>query len=243
MDSTLDPPPPYSSTPHFPEQETLPPTTIILSNKSIHTETAPSTPLYQISQNISSLPQKFTSVKFERMETDAPLKLESKSPEPQRKHIFYLAHPAHAQYRKDVPAYYITSVSLGSLGNIRFEMSKSRFQKVEFKALLSPGKTMGDKPLFCEDVETTLFSAKMKWTGGGYRWTDARGKEVAFEGGKGEGLKLVVTASMNQDMRDALVALWKHGFRLGEDGNVGSHWRTWWRWRLIGGLTLTHHLN
>lgn len=67
---------------------------------------------------------------------------------------------------------------------------------------------MGDKPLFCEDVETTLFSAKMKWTGGGYRWTDARGMEVAFEGGKGEGSKLVVTAFMNQDMRDALVALW-----------------------------------
>lgn len=208
MDSTLDPPPPYSSTPNTPKQETLPPTTFILSNKSIHTETAPSTPLYQISQNVSSLPQKFTSVKFERIETDAPLKLKSKSPEPQRKHIFYLAHPAHAQYRKDVPAYYITSVSLGSLGNIHFEMNKSRFQKVEFRALISPGKTMADKPLFCEDVETTLFSAKMKWTGGGYRWTDARGKEVAFEGGKGEGLKLAITASMNQDMRDALVALW-----------------------------------
>ncbi|KAE8142857.1 hypothetical protein BDV38DRAFT_94483 [Aspergillus pseudotamarii] len=208
MDSTFDPPPPYSSTPNFPEQETLPPTTFILSNKSIHTETAPSTPLYQISQDISILPQKFTSVKFERIETIAPLKPESQSPEPQRKHIFYLAHPAHAQYRKDVPAYYITSVSLGSLGNIRFEMNKSRFQKVEFRALMSPGKTMADKPLFCDDAETLLFSAKMKWTGGGYRWTDTWGQEVAFEGGKGEGLKLVITASMNQDMRDALVALW-----------------------------------
>ncbi|KOC16501.1 hypothetical protein AFLA70_81g003171 [Aspergillus flavus AF70] len=210
MESISDPPPPYSESPisNTPEQETLPPTTLILSNKSIHTETAPSTPLYQVSQDISSLPQKFTSVKFKRLETSTPLKPESKSTEPEKKHIFYLAHPAHAQYRKDVPAYYITSVSPGSLGNIRFEVSKSRFQKIDFRALLSPGKTMGDKPLFCEDVETTLFSAKMKWTGGGYRWTDARGMEVAFEGGKGEGSKLVVTASMDQDMRDALIALW-----------------------------------
>ncbi|PIG86624.1 hypothetical protein AARAC_006123 [Aspergillus arachidicola] len=210
MESISDPPPPYSESPisNTPEQETLPPTTLILSNKSIHTETTPSTPLYQVSQDISSLPQKFTSVRFERLEKNTPLKLESKSPEPQKTHIFYLAHPAHAQYRKEVPAYYITSVSPGSLGNIRFEMSKSRFQKVEFRALLSAGKTMGDKPLFCGDVETTLFSAKMKWTGGGYRWTDAWGMEVAFEGGKGGRSKLVITASMNQDMKDALAALW-----------------------------------
>ncbi|KAE8405094.1 hypothetical protein BDV37DRAFT_102284 [Aspergillus pseudonomiae] len=208
MDSTSDPPPPYSLTSTTLGEETLPPTTLILSNKLIHTEAAPSTPLYEISQDIASLPQKFTSVKFERIETDAPSKLESKSPESQKKHIFYLAHPAHARYRKDVPAYYITAVSLGSLGNIRFEVSKARFQKAEFRALLSAGKRMDDKPLFCEDVEITLFTAKMKWTGGGYRWTDARGRDVAFEGGKGEGGKLVVTASMEQDMRDALVALW-----------------------------------
>ncbi|KAB8226306.1 hypothetical protein BDV33DRAFT_197302 [Aspergillus novoparasiticus] len=210
MESISDPPPPYSESPisNTPAQETLHPTTLILSNKSIHAETAPSTPLYQVSQDISSLPQKFTSVKFERLETSAPIKIENKSTEPQKKHIFYLAHPAHAQYRKDVPAYYITSVSPGSPGNIRFEMGKSRFQKVEFRALLSPGKTMGDKPLFSKDAETVLFSAKMKWTGGGYRWTDARGMEVAFEGGKGERSKLVITASMNQDMKDALVALW-----------------------------------
>ncbi|OGM48009.1 hypothetical protein ABOM_002782 [Aspergillus bombycis] len=209
MDSTSDPPPPYSSiTSATPEEETLPPTTLILSDKLIHAETVPSTPLYQISQDIASLPQKFTSVKFERIETDAPSKLDSKSPEPQKKHMFYLAHPAHARYRKDVPAYYITSVSLGCLGNIRFEVSKSRFQKAEFRALLSAGKSMDDKPLFCEDAEIPLFTVKMKWTGGGYRWTDARGREVAFEGGKGEGVKLVVTASMEQNVRDALIALW-----------------------------------
>ncbi|KNG91190.1 hypothetical protein ANOM_000628 [Aspergillus nomiae NRRL 13137] len=208
MDSTSDPSPPYSLTSTTLGEETLPPTTLILSSKLIHTEAAPSTPLYEISRDIASLPQKFTSVKFERIETDAPSESGSKSPEPQKKLIFYLAHPAHARYRKDVPAYYITAVSLGSLGNIRFEVSKSRFQKAEFRALLSAGKSMDDKPLFCEDVETTLFTAKMKWTGGGYRWTDARGREVAFEGGKGDGGKLAVTASMEQDMRDALVALW-----------------------------------
>lgn len=204
---TDNPPPPYEETDNKRQDDILNPAVLTLANQSIHAETTPPTPLYRISQDITSTHQKFSSLKFERIETGLPLEPGSKTP-PETLHLFYLAHPAHAQYRTDIPAYYITSVSSKTLGNIRFEMTKSRLQKTEFSALLSAKKTASDRPLFDEGIEELLFSAKPKWSGSRYRWLVAGGTEVAFEDGKGERQKLVVTVPMQRDKRDVLVALW-----------------------------------
>lgn len=124
------------------------------------------------------------------------------------------------------------------LGNIRLKTSKSqsRLQRTAFTALLSAGRGAKSRPLF-DDVDAgeetecegraPLFTAKrkLKWRGdGGCKWMDGQGKEVAVEveiaaeveegkqerGGeeKEKQYKLVVTASMRRDMRDALVAMW-----------------------------------
>ncbi|KAF5857017.1 hypothetical protein ETB97_006408 [Aspergillus alliaceus] len=204
---TDGPPPPYEEIGNKRQDDILNPAVLTLANQSIHAETTPSTPLYRISQDITSTHQKFSSLKFERIETPLSLQPDSKS-SPEAQHLFFLAHPAHAQYRTDIPAYYITSVSSKTLGNIRFEMTKSRLQKIEFRALLSAKKTACDKPLFDEGIEEPLFSAKPKWSGSRYRWLVAGGNEVAFEDGKGERQKLVVTVPLQRDKRDALVALW-----------------------------------
>ncbi|KAF7589560.1 hypothetical protein BBP40_004139 [Aspergillus hancockii] len=198
--------PPYEDAIENSQNDTLEPTVFILAGQSIQNESNPSTSLFDISGDITSTSHRGTSIKFERVEHDQPEKPESKVSKNQ--HLFYLAHPAHAQYRTDIPAYYLTSASPKTLGNIRFETSKSRLQKVGFKALLSARKTASDKPLFDEKIEQLLFSAKAKWTGGRYRWADVDGREIAVEDRKGEQHKLVVTAPIQKDMRDALVALW-----------------------------------
>ncbi|RYP07959.1 hypothetical protein DL764_002187 [Monosporascus ibericus] len=149
-----------------------------------------------------------TSVVFERVDHDPHEKTESTEPKKQHnRHLFYLAHPAGAQYRTDRPAYYITSVSPGGLGNIHLETSKSTFQNTEFKALLSVEKSASDSPLFNETPEP-LFDAKLKWMGGHYTWTDSDGRQVAYENKKRDRQRLVVTAAMRRKMRDALIATW-----------------------------------
>lgn len=235
-----DPPPPFedagTSADSDPE-DILPPTVLILTNQSIHAETSPLSsspqqlPLYQINQPITTTSprnkKKFTSAKFERVEYHNSPQAASLNPTSNSKtestdlcqthhHLFYLAHPAHARYRKDVPAYYITSRSLGMIGNVHFETTKqSYFQKPEFKALLSPNKTKSSSPLFYfSDGKTQtehcrlLFhiKPKSKWKNGRsrYRWAAADGREVAVE----EAKKLVVTVPMKRQMRDVLVALW-----------------------------------
>ncbi|KAI9923875.1 hypothetical protein ASPWEDRAFT_26422 [Aspergillus wentii DTO 134E9] len=178
--------------------EMIDPAVLVLAGQSIVNENA-STPLYQINRDVTAIPQKGSSVIFER--------IDNIEKEEHNQHIFYLAHPPDAQYRNDTPAYYITSVSSETLGNIVFETAKSRLQKTEFKALLSAKKTASDKPLF-DDRPQLLFTVKPKWPGSQYKWTDADGKQIALEDKKGDQQKLSILVSMEQEMRDALVAMW-----------------------------------
>ncbi|KAK7424055.1 hypothetical protein QQX98_000665 [Neonectria punicea] len=184
------------------------PEVLVLDGQSIFSETAPATPLYQMSRSVTTLSLKSTSVLLERIENDLPGNAQGEARTTQRKPIFYLAHPLHAQYRTDTSSYYITSASPEMLGNVRLEISKPLLQKPGFQALLTPKKTASDSPLFNEEAQEPLFNAKPKWKGGKYKWTDADGKQVAIEEGKEDRHRLVITASMQTEMKDALVALW-----------------------------------
>ena len=234
-----NPPPPFEEADAYADpdpEDILPPTILILTNQSIHAETSPplssqQLPLYQINQPItttsSTYKKNFTSAKFECVEHHNSAQTTPLDPTSNSKtgstdfcqtyrHLFYLTHPAHARYQKDVPAYYITSLSPGMMGNIHFKTTKqSHFQKPEFKALLSPDKTASSSPLlFFSDGKTQnqqcqlLFNIKpkSKWKSGRsrYIWANTDGREVAVE----EVKKLVITVPMKREMRDVLVALW-----------------------------------
>lgn len=174
------------------------PVVLVLTSQSIIPETA-STPLYNIAGSVTSIAQKDSTVKFERVE-HGPDEAES----PRNHRLFYLVHPVDARYRTDLPAhYYITSAVPGMIGNIRFETSKTRLQKTEHKALLSPGRSARDQPLFDETAQQLLFTVKPNRKG--YIWTDATGRQVASEGDQ---CKLAITVPLRKDMADALVALW-----------------------------------
>ncbi|KAI0836362.1 hypothetical protein F5Y06DRAFT_305344 [Hypoxylon sp. FL0890] len=181
--------------------------TLMLTGESVVSETTSQT-LYQMNWNVASIPQKGSSALFERLDDELTPESNNASSTKQRsQHIFYLAHPLGSECQKDTPAYYLTSVSPEMLGNITLEASKSRFQKTEFKALLSAGKSWSDNPLFDQNAEL-LFDVKPKWIGGHYTWYDSNGEQIAYEEGKAGQKKLVITAAMKRNIRDALVATW-----------------------------------
>ncbi|KAI5924941.1 hypothetical protein F4810DRAFT_103338 [Camillea tinctor] len=175
----------------------LQPEGLVLAGQLVVADTTDATPLYQMNWNVTSIPQKGSSVIFERIER----------PTQQNQHIFYLAHPLGAQYETGTPTYYITSTSPDMLGNISLESSKPRFQKPDFKALLSVNKSASDDPLFDESSEP-LFHVKPKWMGGHYAWSDTEGRQIAQEDRCGDKPRITVAKPMEKRTRDALVALW-----------------------------------
>ncbi|KAI2781030.1 hypothetical protein F4815DRAFT_493062 [Daldinia loculata] len=189
-------------------EDVLEPTTLVLKNQYIAPETEPTNWLYQIGWDVTAIPQKATSITFEKIENTESLEVgSSTSIKSHNRHIFYLAHPLGAQYRADFPPYYLTSVSGDTLGNISLETSKSRLGKIIFKVLVSSGRSWTDNPLFHENAEL-LFNVKQKWANGHYIWTNSNNKQVAYEDNKYDQHRLVITASMKTDIRDALVATW-----------------------------------
>ncbi|KAM6509906.1 hypothetical protein FALCPG4_017542 [Fusarium falciforme] len=182
--------------------------TLVLSGRSIFSENTASIPLYQLNKEVTSTSHKGSTIMFERVEYDGPGEAESMTSIKQRnQHLFYLVHPINAQYRTDLPAYYITSASPDMVGNVQLQASKSLLQKVEFKAILSAGKTSSSDRLFDQDSQKTLFEVKSKWKGGQYQWVDSGGRKIAHEEGKGQH-KLVISVPIPQQTKDALVALW-----------------------------------
>ncbi|KAF4463372.1 hypothetical protein FALBO_9801 [Fusarium albosuccineum] len=192
-------------------ERTLEPVTLVLTGQSIVAEANPSVPLYELGRDVTALSPKPSSAKFERIEYEDEdlLKEGSIASLDQRSHrLFYLARPLGAQYRTDVPSYYITTVSPEMPGNIFFEVSKSLLQKPEFKAVLNPGKSSADSDLFDPASQQTLFHVKPKWKGGQYQWIDSQGQKVAYESSKNNEHKLVILESLDRTTRDALAALW-----------------------------------
>jgi hypothetical protein len=182
-------------------KDILEPDVLLLSGQSVLSEASPLTSAYQINGDIRSITKKHASVVFERVEGTAGTS--------QKQQLFYLAHPTNAQYRTDIPAkYYVTSVVPEMVGNIRLEVSKARFQKASFKAILSPKKTAADELLFDEGAQHLLFDIQPNWKGSDcYKWTNFTAKQVAIEEKEDDRYKLSVT-SMSQELRDALVATW-----------------------------------
>lgn len=207
-----DRPPTYVDSDMEAAKDVLEPAVFSMAGESILVEGASSMSLYHLSRSVLSFSSKQSSaVLFERVEHEAPEKATSaEEPTTQRNRpLFHLVHPVNAAYRTDIPAYYITSIAPGMVGNIQLETSKSRLQKTEFKVMLSPNKTASNKSLFDEKAQQQLlFSIKPKWVGGRYKWTNANGGEVAFEDPKDGQHKLVVTAHLQRGMRDALLAVW-----------------------------------
>ncbi|KAI8956702.1 hypothetical protein F5Y11DRAFT_342188 [Daldinia sp. FL1419] len=189
-------------------EDVLEPTTLMLKDRHIVAETQPNNWLYEVGGDVTAIPQKATSMTFKRIEDNRLPEVDSiTSTEGQDGHIFYLAHPLGAQYRTDIPSYYLTSVAPDTPGNVGLEISRSRLGNIIFKALVSSGRSWTDHPLFNHDLEL-LFIAKQKWAIGHYIWTNSNNELVAYEDDKDDQHRLAITAPLRRDIRDVLVATW-----------------------------------
>ncbi|KAH7142030.1 hypothetical protein EDB81DRAFT_723278 [Dactylonectria macrodidyma] len=189
----------------------LDPITLVLGGQSIAAEANPSAPLYELGRDVTDTSPKPSSAKFERIEYEDEDLVKSRSTvslDQRSQHLFYLTHPLHAQYRTDVPAYYITSVSPEMPGKVVFQISKTLLRKPEFKAILVPGRTSPDGHLFDSATQKTLFHVKSKWKGGQYQWIDYAGQKVAHESSKNNEYKLVISKPIDRATRDILAAAW-----------------------------------
>lgn len=188
----------------------LEPAVLLLSGQRVVFKAAPEASLYELSRDITSIPQKNSSIIFERMEDVQPTEPDGSGPKKQQKrHIFYLAHPVGAEFQTNTPGYYITSVPReGTLGNIGLRSTKPLLQRPEFEAVLSAAKTAADKPLFDENPKV-IFNIKPKMLlSGRYTWFDSDGIQVAIEEQKGSQRTLDITVPMRREVRDAIVATW-----------------------------------
>lgn len=187
----------------------LEPAVLLLTGQNVVSKDSPEVPLYEMSRDVTSIPQKNSSIIFEREENTQIGENDKTRPEKQQKRsIYYLAHPAGAEFQADTPAYFVTSVSPGTaVGNISLRSKTSWFRRPEFEAMLSAARTAADKPLFDESPRM-IFTMRPKMLAGRYTWVDHDGTQVAVEEQKGSQRTLDITVSMRREARDALVATW-----------------------------------
>lgn len=185
------------------------PAVLLLSGQHVVSKAAPEVLLYEMSRDVTSVPQKNSSIIFERVEDAHVTEAGRNGPENQQKrHLFYLARPAGAEFQTETPAYYLTAVSReATLGNISLRSTKSLLQRPEFEALLSATSTAEDKPLFDENPKV-IFSIRPKLLADRYTWFNFDGGQVAVEEKKGSQRTLDITLPMKRELRDSLVATW-----------------------------------
>ncbi|KAI0595170.1 hypothetical protein F4775DRAFT_570408 [Biscogniauxia sp. FL1348] len=190
-------PPPYAEGDRDRDatSDVLQPVILVLAGHFIHSESANSAPLYELSRGISSLSHTDQSVTFLRLEHNVKTSQDGNPRIVRRdRHIFDLKHPPNAISTSKY-AFHIQSVSKRTLGNVG--LKKSHKSRHGFKAM-QINRTGND--------DNMLFEIRQKSKK--YEWIDFNGRPVAVEDGADEQYRLVVTAALQQETLDALVALW-----------------------------------
>lgn len=204
-------PPSYDDPKDDDVNKTLDPTILVLSGQSIHAESANAALLYQLTRGVVKLTYTTSEVELRRVdrvvETDDN---DEPAIKPRSRHIYDLKHikgihGTLSSLPQDSPPIFIEAITRKSLGN--FALKKSLLRS-HWKAL--PVDTTGKSSkynftAFVKDAKP-LFEIRHKH--GRYEWTDTEGHAIAVEDGGEEQQRLLVTASLQRETVDALVALW-----------------------------------
>jgi hypothetical protein len=195
-------PPSYTQAISDAADDLLQPVILVLDGQSIHAESDPTVPLYEVNRGIASLGPATSVVEFARMERRVA------NANPRSRHIYNLHH---AQPLIRVPSarhaeYFIQAVAaparrLGHLGLKQARVAEHwTVLPVDMK-----GWTEMDRPPFGADAEPVLEARHRQ---GACKWTDGDGRDVAMEYDSDREHRLLITASLQREMLDALVALW-----------------------------------
>lgn len=221
--ANADQPPDYAENPTI-IQGSLPPDTLRLAGRSIHSATfrdADAPGLYELNHQIDFLRETDRLVQFTRI--DYSVKNRSRDaasvPEivPHPRHIFDLERP-QAIMQEAFP-YYIKSVSRSGLGSIGLKFSK--IGKSVCKAW-RVGRKASDKSVF--EARELLFDVRPN--NDVLDWIDGQEVRIAVEYSQDNMYSLNILAPMDRAMRDALVAAWC--VRLWNSLAVRFHKRETW---------------
>ncbi|KAI1498315.1 hypothetical protein F5X99DRAFT_393974 [Biscogniauxia marginata] len=188
-------PPPYDDGDQDTTNDVLQPVILVLVGHFIHSESVNSAPLYEMSRGVSSLSHTDQSVTFLRLEHSVKIDRGGNPRVTRRdRHIFDLKHPPNAISTSRYP-FFLKSVSKRTLGNVG--LKKSHISRHGFKAL-QLSRTGND--------DNILFEIKQK--NKKFEWIDFNGRPIAVEDEADDQYRLVVTARLQRETMDALVAMW-----------------------------------
>ena len=195
-------PPSYTQAASDAADDLLQPVILVLDNMSIHAESDPTVPLYQVNRSIASLGRATSVVEFARLERSAG------TAKQRSRHIYNLYHrkPLLRVPSTKHAEYFIQAVAsparlLGHLGLKQSRMSEHwTALPVDMK-----GWTEMDRPPFVVDAAPVLEAHHRQ---GACKWTDGDGRDVAIEYDSDQEHRLLTMASLQRETLDALVALW-----------------------------------
>ncbi|KFY69384.1 hypothetical protein V496_00319 [Pseudogymnoascus sp. VKM F-4515 (FW-2607)] len=168
-------PPSYTQAVSDAADDLLQPVILVLDNQSIHAESDPTVPLYQVNRSIANLGRATSVVEFARMERSAG------TAKQRSRHIYNLHHrqpmlrvpfARHAEYF--IQAVAAPARRLGHLGLKQACMAEHwTALPVDMK-----GWTEMDRPPFVADAAPVLEAHHRQ---GAYKWTDGDGRDVAID--------------------------------------------------------------
>ncbi|OIW34886.1 hypothetical protein CONLIGDRAFT_688902 [Coniochaeta ligniaria NRRL 30616] len=180
----------------------LEPVILVLDGQSIHAESDPTVHLYEVNRGIAHLGLSTSVVEFARMERRV-------GRTKQRSRHIYNLH--HVQPLLRIPSarraeYFIQAVAAPArrLGHLGLKQARTLADD-HWTALPVDMKGWAelDRPPFVADT-APVFEAHQRQ--GACKWTDGDGHDVAME--YDQERRLLVTASLQRETLDALVALW-----------------------------------
>ncbi|SPO01768.1 uncharacterized protein DNG_04441 [Cephalotrichum gorgonifer] len=208
---TPDQPPPYDDDPSNDVNKTLEPAILLLAAQSIHAESATSASLYQLNRGVADLTYATSEVEFSRVDRSVRTNSSDEpTVRPRVRHIYDLKHQKGilgtlSSLPSDSPAFFIEAMSRKTLGCMGLKKSALRSQWRALPVDITGKASKYNFPAFVKDAKP-LFEIREKK--GRYEWSDSEGNAIAVED-DGEGQRrLLVTASLQRDTMDALVALW-----------------------------------
>jgi len=185
------------------ETGTTQPVILVLGGQSIHAESDPTAHLYEVNRGIASLGPATSKVEFARMERSA------RTANQRSRHIYNLHHtpgPLRIPSTRNAE-YFIEAVAAPArrLGHLGLKTAPVLGEHWTALPVDMKGWTELQRPPFVADA-APIFEAYHRQ--GVCKWIDGDGHDVAKEYDSDQGHRLLVTASLQRETLDALVALW-----------------------------------
>ncbi|WYZ36975.1 hypothetical protein EsH8_II_000481 [Colletotrichum jinshuiense] len=206
-------------------QEDLPPDTLRLASRFIHSANSPNVDapgLYEINHQIDFLRETDTLVEFSRIDYSVRNRNQNSTQPPEihshPRHVFNLERPP-AIVQESFP-YYIRPVSRSGLGCIGLKFSKNGRS-------VCKAWRVGRKANSRTEDEARELLFEVRTNNHVFDWLDGKQTRIAVEESKDNMYNLTILVALDRAMRDALVATWC--VRLWNSRAVEFHKRRGWK--------------